>query len=118
IAEILTGFGLRPAEGGWEVPSYRQDLTREVDLIEEISRVTGLDAVPARVQARFSPASAMDGEYDRAMALRRAFVAAGLHEARSLTLVPSQPLGLAALQCDPANLIWVKNPMIDDQIVL
>ena len=118
IAESLPGFGLRPADGGWEVPSYRQDLTREVDLIEEISRVTGMDAVPARVQARFAPASATDREYDRAMTLRRAFVAAGLHEARSLTLVPPQPLGLAALPGDPANLIWVKNPMIDDQVVL
>lgn len=118
IAEILTGFGLRPAQGGWEVPSYRQDLTREVDLIEEISRVTGMDAVPARVQARFAPTSATDRDYDRAMTLRRVFVAAGLHEARSLTLVPPQPLGLGALQGDPANIIRVKNPMIDDQVVL
>jgi phenylalanyl-tRNA synthetase beta chain len=118
IAEILSGFGLRPAQGGWEVPSYRQDLTREVDLIEEISRVTGLDAVPARMQARFAPASDVDREYDRAMTLRRAFVAAGLHEARSLTLVPPQPLGLAALHGDQAQLIRVKNPMIDDQVVL
>ena len=118
IAEILTGFGLRPAEGGWEVPSYRQDLTREVDLIEEISRVVGMEAVPARMQARFAPASATDREYDRAMTLRGAFVAAGLHEARSLTLVPLQPLGLAALGGDPAKLLRVKNPMIDDQVVL
>ncbi len=118
IAEILTGFGLRPAEGGWEVPSYRPDLTREVDLIEEISRVTGMDAVPARMQARFAPTSTTDRDYDRAMTLRRAFVAAGLHEARSLTLVPPQPLGLAALGGDPANLMRVKNPMIDDQVVL
>jgi phenylalanyl-tRNA synthetase beta chain len=118
IAEILTGFGLRHGEGGWEVPSHRQDLTREADLIEEIGRVTGIDAVPARTQARFVSASESDREYDRAMALRRSLAAAGLHEARSLTLVPAQPLGLAALQIDPANLIRVKNPMIDDQVVL
>ncbi len=118
IAEILTGFGLRGAEGGWEVPSYRQDLTREVDLIEEIARVIGLDRVPSRVQARFAPASATDRAYDRAMTLRRALVAAGLHEARSLTLVPEQPEGVAALQGDAANLIRVKNPMIDEQVTL
>jgi len=118
IAEILTGFGLRPAEGGWEVPSYRQDLTREVDLIEEIARVIGLDRVPSRVQARFAPASETDHAYDRAMTLRRALVAAGLHEARSLTLVPEQPLGLAALHFDAANLVRVKNPMIDEQVTL
>ncbi len=118
IAEILTGFGLRHAEGGWEVPSYRQDLTREVDLIEEISRVIGMDAVPARMQARFAPASATDREYDRAMTLRRAFVGAGLHEARSITLVPAEPRGAACTQAAPDTFRRVKNPMIDDQVVL
>jgi phenylalanyl-tRNA synthetase beta chain len=118
IAAILTGFGLRAAEGGWEVPSYRGDLTREVDLIEEIARVIGLDAVPGRVEGRFAPASETDRAYDRAMTLRRALVAAGLHEARSLALVPAQPRGLAALHTDPANLVRVKNPMIDEQVTL
>ena len=118
LAEILTGFGLRAAEGGWEVPSYRPDLTREVDLIEEIARVIGLESVPSRVKARFAPASATDRSYDRAMTLRCALAAAGLHEARSLTLVPEQPLGLAALPTDPANLVRVKNPMIDEQLTL
>jgi phenylalanyl-tRNA synthetase beta chain len=89
-----------------------------VDLIEEVSRVVGMDVVPSRLQARFAPESATDRTYDRAMALRRAFVAAGLHEARGLTLVPNQPLGLAAAQVDSANLLRLKNPMIDDQVVL
>lgn len=29
-----------------EVPAYRPDLTREVDLIEEVARIKGLDAIP------------------------------------------------------------------------
>ncbi|MEA3209557.1 MAG: phenylalanyl-tRNA synthetase beta chain [Chthoniobacter sp.] len=118
IEQILTGFGLRRAGGGWEVPSFRQDLTREVDLIEEISRVTGLEMVPSRMQARFAPASAADRAYDSAMALRRALVAEGLHEARSLTLVPPQPLGLAFIQTSASDLLRVRNPMIDDQVAL
>src|SRR4029453_8436191 len=68
--------------------------------------------------ARFLPASAGDRAYDRAMDLRRAFVAQGLHEARSLTLVPTEPLGLAATQTSIECLQRVKNPMIDDQVVL
>ena len=43
IEAILTRFGLRQAEGGWEVPSFRPDLTREVDLIEEVGRLLGLE---------------------------------------------------------------------------
>ena len=118
VRQILTGFGLVETNTGWTVPSFRPDLTREVDLIEEIARVVGMDAIPARTQARFAPASASDGAYDRAMALRRAFVAQGLHEARSLTLVPAEPRGAACTQTAPGTLQRVKNPMIDDQVVL
>lgn len=118
IAEILTGFGLTQVADGWRVPTSRPDLTREVDLIEEIARVVGMDAVPARTQGKFAPASASDRNYDRAMALRRALVAQGLHEARSITLVPTEPLGVAALSIPPEKFQRVKNPMIDEQVVL
>ena len=112
------GFSLRETDSGWQVPSFRPDLTREVDLIEEIARVIGIDSIPGRTQARFAPASATDRAYDRAMVLRRAFVAQGLHEARSLTLVPAEPRGAAFTQTAAGSRQRVKNPMIDDQVVL
>jgi len=119
VDQILTGFGLKKAEGGeWQIPSFRPDLTREVDLIEEVARVIGMDVIPAKVQAKFSPASEVDSAYDFAMNLCRAFAAQGLSEARNITLVPAQPLGVEALRIDVANLQRVKNPMIDDQVVL
>lgn len=118
ITAILTRLGLEFDEGQWRIPSFRSDLTREVDLIEEIARVIGMEAIPSRTQAQFAPASATDRAYDRAMELRRAFAAHGLHEARSLTLVPEQPLGLGATLTSPESLLRVKNRMIDDQVVL
>jgi phenylalanyl-tRNA synthetase beta chain len=44
------GMDLRIQAGGWSVtpPSYRFDISREVDLIEEIARVLGYDQLPAR----------------------------------------------------------------------
>ena len=118
VEQILTGFGLHPSQGGWSIPTFRADLTREVDLIEEIARVTGMEAIPARTQARFSPASAVDHSYDRSMALRRRCAGLGLHEARSLTLVPEKPLGMAFTQVAESDQQRVKNPMIDDQVVM
>jgi phenylalanyl-tRNA synthetase beta chain len=118
IERVLTSLGLKKGDGDWIVPSFRSDLTREVDLIEEVARVIGMEGIPSRVQARFSAASAGDRAYDRAMELRRALVAQGLHEGRSLTLVPNEPLGLAATQTKVDSLQRVKNPMIDDQVVL
>lgn len=118
IDEILTGFGLRKMDDGWQPPTRRPDLTREVDLIEEIARVVGMDAIPPRVHARFASASGTDKNYDRAMTLRRAFAAQGLHEARSITLVPAQPLGLAFTYTAPEHCLRVKNPMLEEQVVL
>lgn len=118
VEQILTGFGCKKTADGWQPPSFRADLVREVDLIEEIARVVGMDEIPAKTTARFAGASATDRNYDRAMTLRRAFVAQGLHEARSITLVPAQPLGLAYTQTAPESLQRVKNPMNDDQVVL
>ena len=118
IHDILSRLGLNFDEGEWRIPTFRMDLFREVDLIEEIARVVGMDAIPAKTQARFAGASATDRNYDRAMSLRRAFVAQGFHEARSITLVPTEPHGLKFTQTDLATLLRVKNPMNDDQIVL
>jgi len=115
---ILTGFGLAKTSDGWVPPAFRPDLTREVDLIEEIARVVGMEAIPGRAQARFASASGTDRNYDRSMAIRRAFAAQGLHEARSITLVPSTPLGLAYTQTAPENCLRVKNPMLEEQVVL
>ncbi|MEK0450949.1 MAG: hypothetical protein RL088_3217 [Verrucomicrobiota bacterium] len=118
VDAILTGFGLTKTAEGWEPPAFRPDLTREVDLIEEIARVVGMEAIPGRAQARFASASGTDRNYDRSMAIRRAFAAQGLHEARSITLVPAQPLGLAYTQTAPENCLRVKNPMLEEQVVL
>jgi phenylalanyl-tRNA synthetase beta chain len=118
IEQILNGFGFRKQEDGWAKFAFRPDVTREVDLIEEVARVIGMKAIPSRVQARFSPASEVDRAYNFAMTLRRAFSAQGLSEARNITLVPNQPLGVEAADVDVANVQRVKNPMIDDQVVL
>ncbi|NQX00532.1 phenylalanine--tRNA ligase subunit beta, partial [bacterium] len=47
--EILTRLGLtKLADGTWDVPSFRADLQRHIDLVEEIARVHGLANVPSR----------------------------------------------------------------------
>lgn len=55
VDDILTRLGatVTPAAGGWAVqaPSFRFDLEREVDLIEELVRVIGYDRVPATTPA-------------------------------------------------------------------
>ena len=118
IAAILTGFGLRKADGAWEIPSFRRDLTREVDLIEEVARVVGIDSIPGRVQACFAPVSPADRDYDAQMALRQALVGRGFAEARTLMLVGDKAPGISSTGVDPMDFRRIKNPMNDDQVIL
>lgn len=92
IERYLTGLGFAVAPKddrlAVQVPGWRPDVTREVDLIEEIARLHGYDRFPAEpVPFRASsvpndPVEILKG------GVRRAFTAEGLHEARSLSLGP------------------------------
>lgn len=112
VAEILTGFGLRPREGGWEVPSFRSDLTRDVDLIEEIARVVGMDSIPGRLSAAPAEPGDADKVYDFQMALREKLVGLGLSEGRTSTLVSE------AMLWQNASAIRLRNPLGEDQAFL
>jgi phenylalanyl-tRNA synthetase beta chain len=115
VEQILSALGLSRAQDGWEVPSHRGDLTREVDLIEEIARIVGIEHFPPGTKARFSASSQADHHYDKLMQLRRRAVAQGLFEARSLTLV-SERMGQVAFPQE--EILRVKNPLNEDQVVL
>lgn len=112
IDQILSALGLAKTETGWLVPSFRRDLKREADLIEEVARVIGLDAVPGRALGRATVASEVDREYDFRMALRRRLAGLGFFEARNVSLVPAREVG------DTATAQTLKNPLNEDQTAL
>ena len=119
--EILTRLGLtKLADGTWDVPSFRADLQRHIDLVEEIARVHGLDNVPSRFQGTFVPASPVDAAYDADMVLRRRLAALGLHECQNIKLISdaqvSDILPLRPLQ--DGDVIRVKLPLSEDHAVM
>lgn len=118
IDSILSGFGLAKTPTGWEIPSFRSDLTREIDLIEEIARVVGINSIPPRLQAQFAPVSPSDLAYDRSSTLRKSLVAQSFSEARTLTLISENLHGLHLSHHAPAQFLRVKNPMNEDQSIL
>ncbi len=112
VDQILTALGLTKSAQGWRAPSYRGDLQREADLIEEIARVVGLEAVPGRAIGRATPASEVDREYDARLALRRRLAGLGFHEARNVSLVSRRDLASVN------NAPMLKNPLSEDQNAL
>jgi phenylalanyl-tRNA synthetase beta chain len=116
-AQLLARLGLKPAGGiRWEVPSYRQDLARESDLIEEVCRMAGIQKIPPRLLASATESSASDRVHDDLMQLRQRLAGLGLFEARSLTLVDERALDhtLEAV----SNALVLRNPLSEDQRIL
>jgi phenylalanyl-tRNA synthetase beta chain len=72
-----------------QAPSWRGDLTREIDLIEEVARIHGYEEIPEDVAVPMWPSHRSDR--DRVVdALQRTLNAAGYDEAVTASLVPQE----------------------------
>jgi phenylalanyl-tRNA synthetase beta chain len=119
--EILTRLGLEKlADGTWNVPSFRADLQRHIDLVEEIARVHGLAKVSSRFLGTFVPASPVDLAYDADMILRRRLTALGLHECQTIKLIADHQLtdSLPLRPMQDGDVIRVKLPLSEDHAVM
>jgi len=114
MATLLGKLGLKLVEDGFEVPSWRNDLIREVDLIEEIARLHGIGNIPSKLTGIPSPSSDADKAYDFARGLRRRLSGGGFHEARSGTLTGSRHQASFAT----GSVVTVRNPMGEEHSTL
>jgi phenylalanyl-tRNA synthetase beta chain len=117
IDQTLERFGLsktKKEETGtvWSIPSYRRDLRREVDLIEEIIRAYGIGKVIGTDRSRFTPSSAADNAHDLEADLRMTLVARGLDEARTSKLLPRGAIAFGE------NATELRNPLSEDHVAL
>lgn len=119
--EILSRLGLAEnPDGTWAVPSFRADLRRHIDLVEEIARVHGLANVPSRTAGAFVPRSPADKAYDADMVLRRRLAALGLYECQTIKLISevqmADALPLRPLQ--EGDVIRVRLPLSEDHVIM
>ena len=71
-----------------QVPAWRPDLTREIDLVEEVARLVGYDRFPDELRP-YRPGTVPDAPAERlADRLRGLLTGLGLHEAVTLSLGP------------------------------
>ena len=114
VGRALTRLGYEPRDGGWLVPTWRAaDTTREVDLIEEVMRIAGIERVPAEMPCGH-PGGGRLGDDE---VLRRQVVdvlrGAGLTEAATLTLWDTGVPDRLRLGGDDRrrDLVELQNPM-------
>ena len=118
VDEILTRFGLKRTKstskgGTWKIPSYRRDLQRDVDLIEEVVRAYGIDRIPGTTRGRFMSMSSADRSHDlETLFLRERLAGCGLSEVRTSKLISKSASAFSE------GAIELRNPLSEDHVAL
>ena len=95
------------------VPTFRVDLKRDVDLIEEVARLHGVDKIPATPPRGAIGSNEFDSVHDEHAEARRLLTSLGLSEAQGQTLISR---AAAKLVCSAT--IGLQNPLSSDMDVL
>ncbi|MCK9522239.1 MAG: phenylalanine--tRNA ligase subunit beta [Proteobacteria bacterium] len=112
MQRILQGLGATiavQADDAWvvHVPTTRPDIGREIDLIEELARVHGLDKVPASLP-RLQSITPQRREFDLIRRAKEVLLSCGLDESISYSFVPASLL--KALHHN-AQVVRIANPL-------
>lgn len=96
------------------IPSFRVDLKREVDLIEEVVRLYGVDKIPSTPPRGAIGAHEYDAVHDDLTSTRRILVGMGLTEIQGQTLVSDGAVGIPK-DCEVVPLEY---PLSSDMNIL
>ena len=109
IERVLTALGcvVSPREDrvAVQVPSGRPDLTREVDLVEEVARIVGYERFPDELRPQRLGRVPDAPSEEQAGRLRKVLTALGVHEALTVPLGP----------CTGDDCVEIRNPLSQDE---
>jgi phenylalanyl-tRNA synthetase beta chain len=116
---FLTKLGMTVTEQtagvcSFKIPTWRVDLKREVDLIEEVGRLYGVDKIPATPPRSALGTNAFDPIYDQIGEARRILTSLGLNEAQGQTLISKDEVRSVKTE----EIIALANPLSSDMDVL
>ena len=117
------GADAAPEPVTFQIPTFRVDLKREADLIEEVARLHGVEKIPATSPRGAFGANAFDAVHNHIAEARRILSGLGLNEAQGQTLVssvepPSSGSGAPGCRVSSAEAVALANPLSSDMDVL
>jgi len=98
----------------FRIPSFRVDLKRDVDLIEEVARMHGVEKIPATPPRGAIGSNEFDAVHDEITEARKILVGLGLFEAQGQTLISDASAKLISGEA----LVSLANPLSSDMNVL
>ncbi len=125
ITSILTRLGLDVKPGSSEIssvgiPSFRSDITRPIDLIEEVARIYGYENIPETLPAQPPLAVERDANLEMEEKARHFLTGLGFFETVTFSLVskegldPEEDLKNAVSILNPQNqdLVWMRPTLL------
>ena len=115
---ILGRLGFEPRGDGSAsiavtVPPWRDsDVQREVDLVEEVARVHGLDKLPTTLPSRANTAGRLTPQQRLRRRVEDALRDRGLHECMSYSF--TSPATLARARVETGGVLALQNPLSED----
>jgi len=102
------------------VPTFRVDLSREIDLIEEIARLHGFNRIPVTLPAGTVMAEKESALQRAAPHARRLLVGMGLREVITFSFIsPTMVKSLGIQDADDrAKSLRIQNPLSEDQAIM
>ncbi len=95
------------------VPTFRPDLTRPADLVEEVARIHGFDKFGATLPT--GPAGGLTPQQASLRELSATLTGLGLTQAINLPFVSVDDLRSLGMETDGSDLLTVKNPLRDEE---
>ena len=116
LRDLLTPLGIEIAGGTATAPTWRPDLEREIDLVEEVARRIGIDRIARTVPSNPEKIGGLSTGQRERRAVGDVLVGAGYDEVYTLPLVSPADLARAGVRVD--TLIEVENPLRAEESVL
>jgi phenylalanyl-tRNA synthetase beta chain len=114
------GFPIAERDGVFavDVPSFRRDVALEDDLVEEIARVWGYSEIPSTLPSGTLALTRRPRALVAQDAVRGALVAAGCHEAVTISLLDPARLRHLGMAPDDPRVVALQNPLAADRSVM
>lgn len=121
VRELLSSIGIESTVVDLDVfdadiPAFRVDLTREIDLIEEVARLHGFGAIPYTMpatNAAAKPISKIDRIQQRC---RETLVGLGYNEVVGISMTSAAALD--KVRNEPGRYVEIRNPLTSEMSVL
>jgi phenylalanyl-tRNA synthetase beta chain len=100
------------------IPTFRPDLEREIDLIEEIARLYGYNEVVSTLPATREKRGGLAPEQRLERTLRRSIESCGVYEAITYSFVDPGLIETLRLPVEADELVYLENPLSPEASVL